>query len=165
MNLLTMNGLSKSYTDKVLFEDVSFHLNQGDKVGIIGINGTGKSTLLKIIAGVETSDSGDIVKEKTTHIRFLPQNPIFEKGVSIYDYVITNNTSELNEWTIEGDAKNVLNRLGFRDYQERVDHLSGGQRKRVAIAAALVSDCEILVLDEPTNHLDSDTTEIGRAHV
>ncbi len=159
MNLLTMTGLSKSYTDKILFDNADFSINSGDKVGIIGINGTGKSTLLRVIAGVETPDAGDITKEGQVHIRYLPQNPSFEPGTTIYDYVITKNTNEYNEWTIEGDAKNVLNRLGFTDYDEVVDHLSGGQRKRVALAAALMSDCEILVLDEPTNHLDSDTTE------
>lgn len=159
MNLLTMTGLSKAYTDKVLLDNTDFSVNEGDKVGVIGINGTGKSTLLKIIAGVDTADTGSITTENSVHVRYLPQNPVFESGVSIYDYVITRNVSDANEWSIEGEAKRVLNHLGFNDYDSVVDHLSGGQRKRVALAAALMSDCELLVLDEPTNHLDSDTTE------
>lgn len=159
MNLLTMTGLSKSYTDKVLLDNTDFSINEGDKVGVIGINGTGKSTLLKIIAGVENEDAGSITMESRTHVKYLPQNPVFEPDISIYDYVITRNKTEVNEWTIEGDAKSVLNCLGFSDYDVITDHLSGGQRKRVALAAALMSDCELLVLDEPTNHLDSDTIE------
>ncbi len=158
MNLLTINGLTKSYTDKVLLDDVDFRIDDGDKIGIIGINGTGKSTLLKIISGLELSERGEVIKGNKVHIRYLPQNPEFPEGISIFDYVITRNRSLGNEWTIEGDAKTVLNRLGFSDYDQCVDVLSGGQRKRVALAAALMAECEILVMDEPTNHLDNDMT-------
>ena len=158
MNLLTMTGLCKSYTDKILFDHADFSVNEGDKVGVIGVNGTGKSTLLRMVAGLEKPEEGQITMGNQVHVRFLPQNPVFEKGISIYDYVITKNKTVGNEWTIEGDAKTVLNRLGFSNYDDKVDHLSGGQRKRVALAAALLADCEILVLDEPTNHLDNTTT-------
>lgn len=158
MNLLTINDLTKSYTDKVLFNHADFSVDESDKIGIIGINGTGKSTLLKIIAGLEQGESGEVIKGNKVHIRYLPQNPVFPEGISIYDYVITQNKSLGNEWTIEGDAKNILNRLGFSEYDTKVEILSGGQRKRVALAAALIAECEILVLDEPTNHLDNDMT-------
>lgn len=158
MNLLTVNGLTKAYTDKVLFDKADFSINEGDKIGVIGINGTGKSTLLKILAGLEEPEEGEMTKGNTIHLRYLPQNPVFEPGTSIYDYVITKNKTHNNEWTLEGDAKAVLNRLGFNDYQVKTDILSGGQRKKVALAAALLADCEILILDEPTNHLDSEMT-------
>ena len=159
MNLLTMTGICKSYTDKILFDHADFSVNEGDKVGVIGVNGTGKSTLLNMIAGLDTPNEGEVTKGNNVHIRFLQQNPQFEPGTSIYDYVITQNKSLGNEWTIEGDAKAVLQRLGLPDYQAEITTLSGGQRKRVALAAALLSDCEILILDEPTNHLDSETTQ------
>ncbi len=159
MNLLTIKDLTKSYTDKVLFKKADFSINEGEKIGVIGINGTGKSTLLKIIAGVEESFEGVRVCGNQVRICYLEQNPIFEQGFSIYDYVVTQNKTDENEWSIEGDAKAILNRLGFEDYTQKIETLSGGGKKRVALAAALLSDCEILVMDEPTNHLDSKTTE------
>ncbi len=158
MNLLTINGLTKAYTDKVLFDHADFGIGDSDKVGIIGINGTGKSTLLKILSGLEAADEGNVVKGNQVVINYLPQNPVFEEGTTIYDYVIARNANEGNQWTIEGDAKTILNQLGFEDYQVKVEQLSGGQRKKVALAAALLSTCEILVLDEPTNHLDHNMT-------
>ncbi len=157
--LLTMKHMTKAYTDKVLFRDVDFSLEEGEKVGIIGINGTGKSTLLKIIAGIEEYDEGELVKGNHVMINYLPQNPVFPKGITIYDYVVTANTTSENQWSIEGEAKTILTRLGFTDYQLVVDHLSGGQKKKVALAAALLSKKEVLILDEPTNHLDNAMTE------
>ena len=159
MNLLTMKHMTKAYTDKVLFDDVDFSLEEGEKVGIIGINGTGKSTLLKIIAGLEEYDEGELIKGNHVMINYLPQNPVFSEGVTIYDYVVTANTTSENQWSIEGEAKNILTRLGFIDYQLPVDKLSGGQKKKVALAAALLSQKEVLILDEPTNHLDNAMTE------
>lgn len=159
MNLLTMKNIHKSYTDKVLFDGADFSVNSNEKIGIIGINGTGKSTLLKMIAGVDSCDDGTIVKRSNTVIKYLPQNPVFEKNVSIYDYVITANSTDENKWSIEGDAKSLLHKLGFDDITLDASLLSGGQKKKIALAAALLSDCEILVLDEPTNHLDNDMTE------
>ena len=155
MNLLTIKNFSKSITDKVLFKDTDFSLNEGDKIGVIGVNGTGKSTLLKIIAGIMDTDEGEVVKANKVKINYLSQNPEFEKGITIFDYVISQNSTEHNHWSVEGEAKNILNILGFQDYEQKVDTLSGGQRKRVALAATLLSNCDILILDEPTNHLDS----------
>ena len=155
MNLLTIKNFSKSITDKVLFKDADFSINDGEKIGVIGVNGTGKSTLLKMLAGLIDTDEGEVVKANKVKINYLPQNPEFEKGITIYDYVISKNSTEHNHWSVEGEAKNILNILGFQDYEQKVDHLSGGQRKRVALAATLLSNCDILILDEPTNHLDS----------
>ena len=159
MNILTINGLKKSYTDKILFDSADFSIGEGEKVGVIGINGTGKSTLLKIVAGIEEGETGEVIKGNKVHIRYLPQNPEYEPGITIFDYVVTKNKHLGNEWTIEGDAKNVLNRLGFTDYDARIDILSGGGKKRAALAAALLAECDLLVLDEPTNHLDNEMTQ------
>ena len=155
MNLLTIKNFSKSITDKVLFSNTDFSINDGEKIGVIGVNGTGKSTLLKIIAGMTETDEGEVVKANKVKINYLPQNPEFPEGITIYDYVISKNSQENNHWSIEGEAKNILNILGFDNYDQVADTLSGGQRKRVALAATLLSDCDILILDEPTNHLDS----------
>ncbi len=159
MNILTINGLKKSYTDKILFDSADFSIGEGEKVGVIGINGTGKSTLLKIVAGIEEGETGEVIKGNKVHIRYLTQNPEFEPGITIFDYVVTKNKHLGNEWTIEGDAKNVLNRLGFTDYNARIDILSRGGKKRAALAAALLAECDLLVLDEPTNHLDNEMTQ------
>lgn len=155
MNLLTIKNFSKSITDKVLFEGADFSINEGEKIGVIGVNGTGKSTLLKIIAGEMETDEGEVIKANWVKIKYLPQNPQFPEGITIYDYVISLNKNEHNQWNVEGEAKNILNILGFTDYELIVDNLSGGQKKRVALAATLLSDCDILILDELTNHLDS----------
>lgn len=159
MNLLTMKGITKVFTEKVLFDHADFSVNEGDKIGIIGVNGTGKSTLLKVISGLETIDEGEYAKGRNCRINYLPQNPVFSEEETIYDYVITNNTVEANAWSIEGEAKYILNKLGFEDYLLLTKELSGGQKKKVALAGALLSSCDILVLDEPTNHLDNDMTE------
>lgn len=159
MNLLTIKNLSKSYTDKVLFDGADFSVNTGEKIGVIGINGTGKSTLLRIISGLDKAGGGEVTKGRDVVIRYLPQTPDFDSRVSIYDYVIKANESDENRWSIEGDAKALLQRLGFDDTGLMTDTLSGGQKKKAALAAALLSPCDILVLDEPTNHLDSDMTE------
>lgn len=155
MNLLTIKNFSKSITDKVLFKGADFSINEGEKIGVIGVNGTGKSTLLKIIAGDMETDEGEVIKANRVKIKYLPQSPQFPEGITIYDYVISLNKNEHNQWNVEGEAKNILNILGFTDYELLVDNLSGGQKKRVALAATLLSDCDILILDEPTNHLDS----------
>lgn len=159
MNLLTMKEFSKAYTDKILFDNADFSINSGEKIGIIGVNGTGKSTLLKLIAGIDACDKGQVVKGSNIVIRYLPQTPEFPDDITIYDYVITANSNEDNQWHIEGDAKALLNELGFNDISICAGTLSGGQKKKVALAAALLSSCDILLLDEPTNHLDNDMTE------
>ena len=159
MNLLTVKNLSKTYTDKVLLQGVDFAINEGEKIGMIGVNGTGKSTLLKIIAGLEDADAGEIAKGNHVYISYLPQNPEFPKDMSILEYVIDQNRTHDKIRGIEGEAKNILNRLGMPDYDVLLSTLSGGQKKKAALAATLLSDCEILLLDEPTNHLDSEMTE------
>ncbi|MBS6397309.1 MAG: ABC-F family ATP-binding cassette domain-containing protein [Clostridiales bacterium] len=156
MNLLTAKEITKIYTDRELFKGADFSIEDKDKTGIVGINGTGKSTLLRILAGIEEPDEGEVVKGNKVYVRYLPQNPEFPRGMTIYDYVVTANRTEDNEWSIAGDSKAMLNQMGFEDENEIIDHLSGGQKKKVALAAALMAPCDILLLDEPTNHLNSD---------
>lgn len=150
MNILTVQQATKGYGDRILFKDITLGLNVGDKVGIIGINGTGKSTLLKIIAGVEEPDEGKVVMAKNTTISYLSQNPIFPKGETILNYVMDGSFEK------EGEAKAILMKLGLPDYENKTDYLSGGQKKRVALARILVNSTDILVLDEPTNHIDNE---------
>ena len=159
MNLITINNFSKAYTDKVLFEEASFSVNTREKIGVIGINGTGKSTLLKIVAGIDTIDEGKLSMGNNVVIKYLPQAPDFQDEVSIYEYVYRANSMGTDESAIEGEVKSLLSKLGFQDTSIIVNTLSGGQKKKVALAAALLSSCDVLVLDEPTNHLDNDMTE------
>lgn len=155
MNLLTIEHLTKSYTERLLFDDTSFSINEGEKIGLIGINGTGKSTLLRIAAGLEEPDKGTVVKGRNLKIRFLPQNPRFHEGDTILQSIVRENEGQDHVWDLESQAKMLLTRLGFTDYGERVETLSGGQRKRVALVSVLLSTADLLILDEPTNHLDS----------
>lgn len=155
MNLLTIENLTKSYTERLLFDEASFSLNEGEKVGIIGINGTGKTTLLKILAGLEEPDKGKVTKANHVIVRYLPQNPIFEKESTILECILKDNVTSENKWTIESEAKSMLNQLGVTNHNEVIDYLSGGQKQRVALVATLLSPADILVLDEPTNHLDN----------
>ena len=155
MNLVTVEHLTKSYTERLLFDDISFSINEGEKVGLIGINGTGKSTLLKIVAGLEEPDEGTVVRGRNLYIRYLAQNPIFEPGLTVLDCVMRGNQEHEQIWDLEGEAKSILNRLGITEYDAVISTLSGGQKKRVALASVLLSTADLLVLDEPTNHLDS----------
>ena len=159
MNLLTMEHISKAYTDRVLLDDVAFSINENEKIGVIGVNGMGKSTLLKLIAGVESPDAGSISMGNRMKICYLPQTPAFEEGISVLEACIQGNVDDLNQWSIEADAKAMLNQLGFSDYEEKIAHMSGGQKKRVALIRALLTPADILVLDEPTNHLDNAMSE------
>lgn len=159
MNLLTAEHLTKSYTERLLFDDTDFSINEGDKIGLIGINGTGKSTLLKLAAGLEEPDSGTIVRGRNLHIRYLPQNPVFEKGETVLESIIRENDGHDHVWDFESQAKTMLNKLGITDHHQLVEQLSGGQRKRVALASVLLSTADLLILDEPTNHLDSEMAE------
>lgn len=159
MNLLTMEHITKSYTDRVLLDDVGFSINENEKIGVIGINGMGKSTLLKVVAGLEECDSGKISMGNHVKICYLPQTPVFEDGTTVLKAAVAGNTDELNRWTVEAEAKSMLNQLGFTDFDEKIEHMSGGQKKRVALVNALLTPCEILVLDEPTNHLDNAMSE------
>ena len=165
MNLVTAEHLTKSYTERLLFDDTDFSINEGDKIGLIGVNGTGKSTLLKLVAGLEEPDSGTIVRGRNLAIRYLPQNPLFEKGETVLESIIRENDGHDHVWDFESQAKTMLNKLGIYDHNEVVDHLSGGQKKRVALAAALIAPVDLLILDEPTNHIDNDTVDWLEKHL
>ncbi|BCJ96877.1 ABC transporter ATP-binding protein [Anaerocolumna cellulosilytica] len=159
MNLLNVEKMSKSFTDKILFDQVTLGINEGDKIGVIGINGTGKSTLLKIIAGLEEPDEGQVVKGKNVKVEFLAQNPVFKEELTILENVIIGKKADEDYRNLEGEAKTMLEKLGIADVNGKVQVLSGGQRKRVALVRALLTPAQILVLDEPTNHLDNDMAE------
>lgn len=195
MNILSAEGISKSYSEKKLFNDIWLGIGEGDKIGLIGINGTGKSTLLKVIAGTETPDTGRIIKANNASIGYLEQNPHFEAGSTVLQQVFTGRSpvmsllreyeytlkkfqerpgdkqleeklpqllqkmDALNAWTVESEAKNILTRLGIDDFDANVAVLSGGQRKRVAMAGALINPTDLLILDEPTNHIDNDSVD------
>ena len=195
MNILSAEGISKSYSEKKLFNDIWLGIGEGDKIGLIGINGTGKSTLLKVIAGTETPDTGRIIKANNASIGYLEQNPYFEAGSTVLQQVFTGHSpvmsllqeyeytlkkcqerpgdkqleeklpqllqkmDALNAWTVESEAKNILTRLGIDDFDADVAVLSGGQRKRVAMAGALINPTDLLILDEPTNHIDNDSVD------
>ncbi|KJS73642.1 MAG: ABC transporter [Desulfotomaculum sp. BICA1-6] len=189
MHLLSAENIVKSYSEKNLLSQINLGINEGDKIGLIGINGTGKSTLLKIIAGVEKADGGTITKGKAVKIEYLPQNPVFNPEATVLEQVfkgnakimklireyeeaigrqdtasdtISNLTHEMDAmdaWNIQSEAKAILTRLGSLDLNALVDTLSGGQKKKIALAAALVNPADLLILDEPTNHLDNDTID------
>ena len=159
MNLLTMENITKSYTDRILLDDVGFSINENEKIGVIGVNGMGKSTLLKVVAGMEEADAGKISMGNQVKICYLPQTPVFTPGTTILQAAVGGNMEEWNRWTIEADARSMLNQLGFTDYEEKVEHMSGGQKKRVALVNALLTPADILILDEPTNHLDNAMSE------
>lgn len=192
MNLLSIENLTKSYGEKVLFSQVSFGVDEGDKIGLIGVNGTGKTTFLKVIAGVDQADSGKITVGSHVQIEYLPQNPEFDSAATVLEQVFKGPSPVMqllreyeqaldavehspgdrvqqrlitlslqmdaqNAWQLESEAKTVLTRLGISDFSAQVGTLSGGQRKRVALAGALINPTDLLILDEPTNHIDSDT--------
>ena len=158
MNLVTIEHLTKSYTERLLFDDTAFSINEGEKVGLIGINGTGKSTLLKIVAGLEEPDGGSVVRGRSLYIRYLPQIPEVVESDTVLQSVERENASEphfTSRDELLASAKNILNKLGITDHEAKIGTLSGGQRKRVALASVLLSTADLLILDEPTNHLDS----------
>ena len=194
MNLITLENISKSYSEKKVLEDISLGINDKEKIGLIGVNGTGKSTLLKIIAGAQIPDDGTITKANKVRIEYLPQNPYYDENATVLEQVFKGTCEEmkiigdyqdvldkinksydeklndrllklqekmdaLNLWDLESSAKTVLTKLGIKDFNQKVKELSGGQRKRVSLASALITPCELLILDEPTNHLDNDTID------
>lgn len=195
MNLVSIHNVGKTYGEKVLFENLTLGVEQGERIGLIGVNGTGKSTLLKVMAGVVKPDMGDVVFGGGVRVEFLPQNPEFTEGLTVLQSVFEGSSPELrlvyeyeqvlmelekkpedeglqgrllslqqrmdaaNAWELEASAKTILNRLGITDYEAVVDNLSGGQRKRVAMARALIRPADLLILDEPTNHIDNETVE------
>ena len=150
MNILNIEHISKVFGEKIIFEDASFGVHQGDKIGIVGINGTGKTTLLKMVAGLEEPDQGQIVRQNGLKIAYLPQNPEFPENATISSYAL--DERDANSWQVQSN----LNRLGITDWEARLDQLSGGQRRKVAMAKALAADFDMLLLDEPTNHLDQE---------
>lgn len=173
MNIISVAEITKSYTERKLFDKASFYLQEREKVGIIGINGTGKSTLLKIAAGIEEPDEGQVIKANHVVVRYLPQNPHFNPEMSVIDTVLSqcvqnfvggassesknegNPADNIHHWNLESDAKAMMTKLGITDFEQKVGELSGGQKKRLALVAAILIPCDVLVLDEPTNHLDS----------
>ena len=195
VNILSAEGISKSYSEKILFENIDLGINEGEKIGLIGINGTGKTTLLKVIAGVEPHDKGRIITGNGIRIEYLPQNPDFEAGATVlqqvfkggspvmellreYEYMLqsvnenpedsqlekrlvelTQRMDSMDAWTVESEAKAVLTKLGISDFEADVSTLSGGQRKRIAMASALINPSDLLILDEPTNHIDNETVD------
>ena len=154
MNILNLEHISKIYGDKVIFDDISYGIHQGDKIVIIGINGTGKTTFLRILAGLEEADEGQVITQNGLRITYLPQHPQFPEGATVLSYVTQGQTDK--SWNPETEAHMVLNRLGITDHEEEISHLSGGQKKRVALAAVLANPSDVLILDEPTNHLDNE---------
>ena len=154
MNVLNLEHISKVYGDKVIFDDISCGIHQGDKIGIIGINGTGKTTFLRILAGLEEADEGQVITQNGLRITYLPQHPEFPEGATILSYVTQRQKDK--SWNPETEAHMILNKLGIEDHEEEIDHLSGGQKKRVALAAVLANPTDVLILDEPTNHLDNE---------
>lgn len=153
MNLLNIEHISKIYGEKIIFDDASFGVQEGDKIGIVGINGTGKTTLLRMIAGTEVPDDGQIIRQNGMKIAHLTQNPVFPEGATILSYV--QSVAEDMEWRVQSN----LNTLGITDHTMKIEHLSGGQKRRVAMAKVLAEDFDLLLLDEPTNHLDADAKD------
>lgn len=154
MNIINIEHISKVFGEKQVFDGISCGIHQGDKIGIIGINGTGKTTLLKIIAGLEEPDQGQVIFQKGLRVTYLPQSPKFPEHATVLSYVADG--ADGADWGRESEAKNALNRLGITDHHEEIDHLSGGQKKRVALARTLVNPADVLILDEPTNHIDNE---------
>lgn len=165
MNLVTIEHLTKSYTERLIFDDTDFSINEGEKIGLIGINGTGKSTLLKIVAGLEEPDKGTVVRGRNLDMRYLPQNPKFTEGDTIIESILRDNEGHPHIWDMESQAKTMLTKVGIYDFDAKVETLSGGQRKRVALISTLMADTDLLILDEPTNHLDSDMADWLEDHL
>ena len=152
MNLLTAEQLTKAYGERKIFDEADFSIQEGEKIGIIGVNGTGKSTLLKILAGQEECDDGQITMGTNLKIAYLPQTPVFEQGDTVLEAALKGNVSASadDRWTREAEAKAMLNELDLTDFDQPVEQLSGGQRKRAALVRVLMSEGDILFLDEPT---------------
>lgn len=197
MNIITLENINKSYSEKILLKNISLGINDGDKIGLIGINGAGKSTFLKVVSGREEFFEGNIIKGKNVRIEYLDQNPDFDPEATVLEQVFKGDTKEmqllrkyedllerinscslgefenlnkdliklqeqidsLSLWDLESEAKTILTKLGIKDFHDKVGNLSGGQKKRIALACSLITPCDLLILDEPTNHLDSDSIE------
>ncbi|MDD6189880.1 MAG: ABC-F family ATP-binding cassette domain-containing protein [Clostridiales bacterium] len=153
--LLSAENISKNYGTKQLLQDATLYLNERERIGIIGINGTGKSTLLKILAGVEEADEGRITVQRNARVAYLPQNPVMDDNRTVLEQVFSGFSPEFREVN-EYEVKAMLSRLGINDFEAKIGTLSGGQKKRAALAATLIQPADVLILDEPTNHLDSE---------
>ncbi|HJC00801.1 MAG TPA: ABC-F family ATP-binding cassette domain-containing protein [Candidatus Flavonifractor merdavium] len=153
--LLSGEQLSKTYGTRTLLDGVSFYVDRGDKVGVIGVNGTGKSTLLRLLAGAEEPDEGTVRPDPNVRLEYLPQNPVFPRERTVLEQVLAG-LSDDDRVLAEYEAKTILNRLGVSRFDQKVGELSGGERRRVALAAVLARPSDVLILDEPTNHLDND---------
>ncbi len=159
MILLSAQNISKTYMERKVLDNVSFFLNEGDKVGIIGINGTGKSTLLRILAGADEPDSGNVIRTNGVRISYLPQIPEFEESGSVLEQVMLHLPADLKE-SKEFEAKSILGKFGITDYSRDIGTLSGGERRRAGIASALIQPSDVLLIDEPTNHIDNETVSL-----
>lgn len=195
MILLAATDIRKVYGEKVIFNNLSFSIHSEDKIGLIGVNGTGKSSLLKILAGFETADKGELVTSNELRIEYLPQNPQFDEEATVIEQIfkgtskfmqtlknyeattqalekepentalqqklldLTTEMDAVDAWQAESEAKAILTKLGISNFEEKVGNLSGGQKKRIALAGALIRPCNLLIMDEPTNHLDNDTID------
>ena len=159
MNLINIENLTKSYTERKLFDGASFSLQEGEKVGVIGINGTGKTTLFRMIMGEEETDEGTVTLANHVVLRYLPQHPEFTPDKSSLECVLEGNVTDENRWSIESEAKAMMTRLGIKDFMQPAGQLSGGQKKRLALISVLLSPADILLLDEPTNHLDNEMAD------
>ena len=159
MILLSANNISKTYMERKVLDDVSFFLNEGDKVGIVGINGTGKSTLLKILAGAEYPDSGEVIRTNGIRISYLPQIPEFDDHGTVIEQVMAHLPADLMS-SKEFEARSILGKMGVPDVERDISQLSGGERRRAGIAAALIQPSDVLLLDEPTNHIDNETAQL-----
>ena len=158
MNILTAEHLTKAYTaERTLLSDAAFSLQEGEKVGVIGVNGMGKSTLLKILAGVEEPDEGTVIMGNHVKMAYLEQTPVFEDTLTILKAALRG--LDQQDMVLESEAKSMLYQLGFTDVEETVKHLSGGQKKRIALVNTVLQPVEILILDEPTNHLDNEMSQ------
>jgi ABC transport system ATP-binding/permease protein len=190
MNIVACEKVTKGFSEKNLFDHITFHIDEGEKVGLIGVNGTGKSTLLKLIAGLETPDSGLVTVNSHACVQYLPQNPAFDDQATVLEEVfrgslpvmkslrkyeialerlqheaqnqalqdqliaLSAKVDEADGWQLESEAKTILTKLGIENFSALMGTLSGGQRKRVALATSLIQPCDLLILDEPTNHID-----------
>lgn len=195
MQIISVENLSKSYGDKILFDHISFHIAEQQRIGLIGVNGTGKSSLLRIMAGQDTPDSGKIIHANHFHVEYLPQNPSFDEESTVLEQVfygespliqllreyeialeavqadprdekkqarlfaVQGRMDAADAWESNTQAKTILTKLGLHNFSQKVKELSGGQRKRVAMARALIQPADLLILDEPTNHIDNETVE------
>ena len=159
MSILNLTNINRAFGDKVILKDVTASIEEGEKVGVVGINGAGKSTLLSIAAGKAEPDSGEIVMRRSMKISYLPQNPVFDDSLSVLENVSASIHGKDEHWDTGGEAKSLLIKFGISDPDCRPSLLSGGQRKRAALIAAILTPCDLLILDEPTNHLDHEMTE------